>query len=126
MPCVSGCRIPPYKSFMFLVGSIQLISSQRKYGMALIFAAYMIPACVLCLTFFSCLSWMFISCTSMPSPNYGRFYHSRLFRGHLPAGVCIFWRYAPLRYLGPWKLYHISPVSAVISSGRFIQLYHPC
>ena len=50
-PCVSGCRIPPYKFLMILVGSIQLTSLRRNCGMALIFDAYKIPSCVHCLTF---------------------------------------------------------------------------
>jgi hypothetical protein len=41
--------------------------------MELIFDPYKIPSCVLCLTFFSSLSWMFISRVSMQSPNYNRF-----------------------------------------------------
>jgi hypothetical protein len=61
--------MPPYKSFMFLVGSTRLIYLQRRCEMELIFDAYEIPSCVLCLTFFSRLSWMFISCVSMQSPN---------------------------------------------------------
>ncbi len=75
--------------------------------------------------FFSSLFLMFISCASRPSPTYGRLYRPRLLCVHLPAGVCIFWHYAPLRYLGPWRLFHIFPVPAVISSGRFIHLCLP-
>ena len=61
MLCMSGCRMPPYISFMFLVGSIPLISLQRKCRMALVFNAYKIPSCVLCLTF----SAVSLGCTSL-------------------------------------------------------------
>ena len=125
MPCVNGCRIPICKSCIFPVGPILPISSQRKYGMGLIFGACEIPLCVHCPIFFSSLFSTFISCASRPSPTYGRFYRQRLLCVHLPAGVCFFLHYAPLRYLGPWRLFHIFPVPAVISSGRFIQLYLP-
>jgi hypothetical protein len=48
MPCVNECRIPICKSCIFSVGPILPISSQRKYGMGLIFGACEIPLCVHC------------------------------------------------------------------------------
>ncbi len=64
MQFMNGFKMLSWKCFTSWVGSTLLISLQRRCAMGLIFDAYKILACVLCLIFFSSLSWMFISCIS--------------------------------------------------------------
>ncbi len=116
--------MPPWRSFMFLVESTLLISLRRRCGMELIFYAYKIPSCVLCLTFFSSISWMFISRVSIDSPNYDRFCLLQLLCLLFTSGACIFWHCAHIHYLRPWVPSLIYPVQDPISSVCCILLCH--
>ncbi len=80
-----------------------------------IFDAYAIPSCVLCLSFFSSLFWMFISRVIMMSLGLGNYCLQPLLRLCLTPGDPIFWLYYRRLYRGPLPLFHIYPVPVYIS-----------
>jgi hypothetical protein len=80
-----------------------------------IFNAYKIPSCVLCLSFFSSLCWMFISRVITMSLSLGNCCLRPLLCLRLTPGDPIFWLCYCLLYRGPLPLFHIYPVPVVIS-----------
>ena len=80
-----------------------------------IFDAYEIPSCVLCLSFFNSLFWMFISRIIIMSLGLGNYCLWPLRRLRLTPGDPIFWLCYRLCYRGPLPLFHIYPVPVVIS-----------
>ena len=92
--------------------------------MGLIFDAYEILSCVLCLNFFNSLFWMFISRVSRLSLGLYNFYLQPLLRLRLTLRDPISWHCYRLHYQVHLTLFHTYPAPVVRSSAHFTVLCH--